>query len=592
MCTRLLVLTLLLASSPVALYAQHVPAAPGGFGVTAETGSASSTITRADISYAGGGRVEPSFFYPWCGGGQTYYGDGFTTVRRASDTTSPLHFMSLAFDSLGYDPLTCPGGNKWTVYERRMPAMTVPPNPLDWGSWSITTPAGGQIYQGPATTSDQRYGGKKVFHYPEQSSVVASQGGLDNTGKNSIFQDAVSGHTWLGYQFGYPLGAGNVATDWSFVVADLDYATGGSTASGPWKFIGIGPRASHGWLARLPQAWADRYTPGKPLIAGGGNITSVVAQGDVSVGVSAIAFAEMAGGAAERTDIPGVPLVGFYPTVSTPGPGVGRMDRPTSVTFGAHNFYSDIAWGPRKQTQFDYVNGCAVPDTSTGKTGLVCIVTRGGDVCGYVIGNLFCERFWHSLVIYPLASLSPVSGLARYDIQPAEDFEIRWPNVDYTEAPYGLKTLAQVSTIDGTGMAGSHWSFQTSPSWDCTHLPTITTMAPHGIGAGQTVSIRGTSQDGEYGSIWVVCDAPTATTLRVGNTSDPTGTWAGLSAIGGAIYHAAGVNAFVQGPRGISWDAATSSLYVGLALFQYLPSGGALRGQPGTFFIHALAVTP
>jgi hypothetical protein len=518
------------------------------------------TISESNLSFVGGGFAPASIATTWGDNLQSFYGEGFTLKYEAGDGGA-LHFLSLGYGT-NYNAMTCPQCNTYTIYQMRTVLSSgIPANPTSFGSWPTATTTGSRTYS--ADTGGSGYGAKRIILYQG----VPTPMGPMLTGRLGLKQLS-TGATGQYYSFGYNDGVDSCDSK-SFLFSQLDYATpASSTAWGPYGVTGVQFKATSAWMAEASSGWAALYTGGKPLIIGGGRMTSKVAECDVSMGAAGFAVTQPLSGGSQNITLARTTLTNYAPHAAGPGVGRGRENRPVPMIMpGRPDVYSDTAWGPSKYTQMDFLSGCDLVEGTV--SGLVCVTRFGMGQCNYVSSTTGCEYIRDYFQVYALADIQAVATGAQsvYSLQPVNQWELVWPMIDYTIYPWAVPTPVPIARI--TSVAGQAINSATTGAIvECSSACSFT--------EGGMVSVRGTSADSEYGAIWIAGAPLDSTHFRIYNTSIGT-MWTGTTALGGAARTATNTLPNLVEAKGVEFDKTTRRLWVGAALFN-IGSGDARLG--------------
>jgi len=319
-----------------------------------------------------------------------------------------------------------------------------------------------------------------------------------------------------------------------------------------------------------PSTYAATYLSNRNLILGFGGYHSIQARADVSQGVSLTAAAPITS-EMEQTTVSATQLLGYWPIESAPTGSNGRMNRPEDMLLNATSAYNlEPSWGATKFSWNDRVNGCAWIGDGV-KRGVVCMGIYGRGYTEYINGDMSSTTQGHYLAIFDPLDFTPVSGTARYNVQPRQIVNWTFPVIDYTQPGYaGVSGQSITSATSTNGAVQNDWS----DALGCITGATIT-VPSHGAGAAGTTSaaqITGVSQ-AIYNAMWkfTVIDA---NTVKICNSSRG-GTWDGSSGSGGTFRWSSSVgqiptptSAEADRILGLWFESATKQLHVYLAVIK------------------------
>lgn len=504
---------------------------------TCTNDSDSSMLTASDFTYLGA-YILPRDPMPGC---ESIYGKGLAMRTENSDGVNPLHFLSAAYG----------GVTNHSVYE-----------------WRDTTPGmGGADPLNPANYTEATvvktygdiYSDKKRIIYQGNDVPLTNQ--LD--GDFGLHWDETDSRLYWSYGFGYS----NDTNSWCLGYSTLNYAANTGTGFGPWRLSGQSWKALQAGLTPVPPTYASTYLSGKRLAIGFGGYYSIVGACDASLGPSLTAIDAIVD--AEESDLACTPLVGYWPVQGTPSETNGRCDRPEPRIMNPTAAYNiDADWPPEKFSWNDRVRAGVWIDTGT-KRGVIFFGTYGRGYNQYISSTLASTTFGHYWAIYDPDDFTPVSGTARYNIQPTEIYNYQYPVVDYSGYPYtegATQNITSITSVNGQPQNSASSSI-------------VVTVPSHGLTTGQGIDLRDSSQ-AIYNAIWQVTVLD-SDTFRIHNTSSPY-TWDGSTATGGTIRGAAG--GIFDSPIGACYDANTGKLYLAVTVAK------GFNGLQSRVFMHVYQV--
>jgi hypothetical protein len=488
------------------------------------------------------------------------------TVTDATLATgrSGLFAFDAATNSTGYHLWEWRTANAdydaYTLVQARVPAFQNPSPATTLTSYNNFSTTGMKVY--PASAFQR----KRQTYYDGYLIHMTST----LNGDFALHYDATGDWLYTSYFYGYL--QGQCPTPQIFRTRTT-YATPSGVSEGPWFFSSEEAKSTAAYLWEWPSSFITAANLGtKRLAAGAGSAYSIVGECDASIGPAVLAFTPPADGATTMTSEANTPVLGYQPYSGSPGAGVGRMTRNTAFIHATRG-PTDPAWSTTKANQEDYTYGGVYVETAT-RRGVAFLIEQCQGQWNYQNSGLACEYYRPHIAIYDPDDLADVAnGMAnRYDLQPTSEFEINLPFLDYTAAPYADPTAIAIIDIQATAGAETDGT---------TDLPVVTTATPHGFTAGSSkVSIRGTTNDAQFGQIWVVHATPTTTSFTFHNTTLDS-TFDGSDATGGNARAASSHGSNSTGFRAMTFHSSTGILYIHAAVL----NSGTARMLVGGFQI-------
>jgi len=287
----------------------------------------------------------------------------------------------------------------------------------------------------------------------------------------------------------------------SMVQSTLNWAAGTGTAIGSWRFSNIGVKAVQSGALRIPDYYANTYTPGKTLGVGFGGNFSAGGTGSNSMGPTVIAVAppniatNPQGSALANT-----PLMyydAFLATFAQAPPY--RFLRGTTTP--ALNQQLD-SW-PAAYWTWDIVGSCAWPYTAT-KHGIVCMTNVAAGYLQYVASTVGYQQGFHRWYIMDPEAVAEASNV--WSVESDSYFDVQYgsanspPDLNYSAYPLGPASVVNVTSITRSGTTA-----------------TVTTATPHGVGS-QSAYITGATPSGYNGGFFMTNVNSTTFTYQVNSS--------------------------------------------------------------------------
>jgi hypothetical protein len=376
---------------------------------------------------------------------------GARTVLTQSDFTSLGRFI-LPFTAYGTQSSQYTNGMALR-YESGTPHLLV-----YTGShileYSIPTPA--VAGTPPSATKLKDYGAVDTTKMLQANGVVGT--GISAPQVYSICYDPSDDSVYIWYGDNYnsnPATANNP----SVIKAQLNYAAGTMTQTGPWNFANVGVKAVQSGCLNIPSYWASVYTPGKTLSAGLGGYFSIVSNGDLRPSPQMFAFAPVTN-EATMSELANTPLLTHTSETFLRGSVTPAFENRFD---GASPSYFN-SWGDAVVAgQWLY---------SATKHGVLFDTRIQCGVGDYVNSNLRFECGKHRFYLINPDTLAQVAlgTLTPSDVQASSFWDNQYYDVDYNTFPAGKPYAAGMATpvtISSITRSGS--------------TATVTTSSAHGI---------------------------------------------------------------------------------------------------------------
>ncbi len=378
-----------------------------------------------------------------------------------------------------------------------------------------------------------------------------SDGQAGTLRSGSIGYDSTNDHLYWSFTETYS----NDDSVHGFGYSALDYATGGSTAYGPWRIDVAWHKAVTGGFVELPDDFIAAASLGTQRMAAvGSRPGSLAASGHQSVGPALTSFTPPVG-VTPRTDIAGTRLVGYSPASTVPPPlkpnvvwfqGTGSADViPYSAFDSTHWWLYDSTFGGV------FIQGAT-------KSGYLTVQRLAKGQATYLYASNTVEMLVNALSIVAVDDMVDVALGSRtpQSLQPDTN-EWTWPVMDPTD--YQSVHYASIATV--TSVYGNYRSGQNHVPGQANAI--VTTTAPHGFTVDGYVAVEGVSSR-QYNDNWVftVIDS---THLGIFNPSLDSYIWDGTTGTGGELRSVGHGDSSYNGIFiwGLAYDPATQKLYLG-----------------------------
>lgn len=504
-----------------------------------------TVLKPSDITYLGAYKIprDPMTGY------ESVFGYGLALRRESSEPSTPVHLLSCGYKSTSVNH----GVFEW----RDIPPESGGGDPTDPANYTTAT---------VVKTYTDVYSGKKNIIYDGVLTELTNQ--LD--GGFGIYWDATDSRLYWCYGFGYSTSNPLDVDSWCIGYSTLNYGANTGTGFGPWRLSGQSWKALMGGLVGIPSTYAQTYLSGKRLGVGLGGYFSVHSIADSSMGPSLTAIDPIS--ASEQTALANTALVGYWPFAGSPSGTANRCNRPANMLLAAESEYVlEPNWPANKMSWNDRVEAAVWIDNGT-KRGVIFMGQWGKDYTQYVSSDMYSSRFGHFWAIYDPMEFTPVSGTARYNIQPTAIYEVTYPTVDYTQTMYAGGVSKSVSAI--TSVNGQQKNTNTGAT---------VTVTGHGYSEQQFVEIRGANQS-EYNGIFQIAPSGIidANNFYIRNAS-LTSTWSGTSATG-TITSKYPISAGCDRALGAAYDPETGRIYMAVSETK------GVNGLNSHVFIHVYQV--
>lgn len=403
---------------------------------------------------------------------------------------------------------------------------------LGLGAFTTTDPTGyksigGGMVMIPSDYATSYLGGKRwAFGFGKNQSIVSLQDLSQGFSLVAVDKLTLSSDVTLSFTDCTTSGAGSTT---------LSTATGGFTGSH------VGARVQGSWTGSNWGAGSTVYT-----------IQSVTNSNSVVLNTSPSPGGAGSGGVFHvRKPVSSTPLVGFWPTTSSPGAGEGRMNRPDGETLAIQNL---DGWAANKWTWVDNVDGCVWIDTVT-RYGVLFCGRYAKDGASYLSSDVRGTYYAHFVGVYNPYLFAPVTGSNRYDIQPSYLSNVQWPVVNYTYPTPNINTNPSV----GVGSAKTVSSITSDSSKTRSNTTgAIVNCTGHGY-TTQNVRISGSSRS-EHNAFWNI-SVIDANSFYIYNTSY-SDLWSGITANNGGITASSLGDNSIPDQLGMAFDPVAKKLFV------------------------------